>query len=410
MALSFVQYVANGSTTQFSVTFPYLTKAHVTVSINGTVDSAKTWVSPTIVQTSTTPANGAIVEVRRTTPNSTPQVDFSDSSTLTASDLDTATTQFLYLSQEAQDAADTSMRLASDGTYDAGTRRIKNVVNPVNAQDVMTKGYMESTYLPSITASQSAAATSASTASTQATTATTQATTATTQAGIATTQAGIATTKAGEANASAIAAAASAASVNLASPTPIGNTTPNTGAFTNLTATATVTFGSMSATQTATIGTLNVNQIAAVATVQAGTLSTPQLRAVDAAITTASIGTLTTTRCEALVFTGTRTAPTISGGTLTLNLANGDFFDVSLNAAITTLTISNPPSTGKPYAFVLTFTADGTARAVTWPAAVRWPAATSPTLTITNGKQDEFIFFTDDAGTTWNARVGGQNF
>jgi hypothetical protein len=66
------------------------------------------------------------------------------------------------------------------------------------------------------------------------------ATTAATQAGIATTQAGIATTKAGEADASAIAAAASAGSITWASPGTIGSTTPNTGSFTTLAASGTV--------------------------------------------------------------------------------------------------------------------------------------------------------------------------
>ena len=37
-------------------------------------------------------------------------------------------------------------------------------------------------------------------------------------------------------------------------------------------------------------------------------------------------------------------SPTISTGILTLNLANGNVFDVALNANITTLTISNPPA------------------------------------------------------------------
>lgn len=105
----------------------------------------------------------------------------------------------------------------------------------------------------------------------------------------------------------------------------------------------------------------------------------------------------------------TRTAPTISTGTLTLDLSGSSIFDVSLNAAITTLTISNPAASGTAHGFVLTFTADGTARAVTWPAAVKWPSATAPTLTSTNAKKDVFAMFTTDGGTTWNAVTVGQN-
>jgi hypothetical protein len=104
----------------------------------------------------------------------------------------------------------------------------------------------------------------------------------------------------------------------------------------------------------------------------------------------------------------TFTSPTIATGTLTLDLASSTFFKVSLNAAITTLTISNAPASAAA-AFTLEFTADGTARAVTWPASVKWPAGTAPTLTSTSGKTDTFVFYTTDSGATWRAFVTGQN-
>ena len=104
------------------------------------------------------------------------------------------------------------------------------------------------------------------------------------------------------------------------------------------------------------------------------------------------------------------TAPTISTGTLTLNLEAGNVFDVALNAAITTLTITNPPASGRSGSFTLFFTADGTARSVAWGAAVKWAGGTPPTLTSTNGKKDVFVMTTLDAGTNWYAVVAGQNF
>jgi hypothetical protein len=106
----------------------------------------------------------------------------------------------------------------------------------------------------------------------------------------------------------------------------------------------------------------------------------------------------------------TKTAPTISSGVLALNCALGNVFHVSLNAAITSLTFSNIPSSGTAYGLTLAFTADGTARAVTWPAAVKWSGGTAPTLTSTNAKVDIFVLTTWDAGTTWYAMTGGQNF
>jgi len=98
----------------------------------------------------------------------------------------------------------------------------------------------------------------------------------------------------------------------------------------------------------------------------------------------------------------------ISSGTLTLDLSTAGVFYVALNADISTLTISNTQSTGTS-AFTLVFTADGTARSVTWGGSILWPAAASPVLTSTNGKEDIFSFMTLDGGTTWYGFVGGQD-
>ena len=98
----------------------------------------------------------------------------------------------------------------------------------------------------------------------------------------------------------------------------------------------------------------------------------------------------------------------ISAGTLTLDLSAAGVFYVSLNAAITTLTISNTQTAGSS-AFTLIFTADGTPRTVTWGGSILWPGGTAPTLTSTNGKEDIFSFVTIDGGTTWFSFVGGQN-
>ena len=106
----------------------------------------------------------------------------------------------------------------------------------------------------------------------------------------------------------------------------------------------------------------------------------------------------------------TRTTPSISAGTLTLNLENGNVFGVSLNANITTLTIQNPSASGTACSFTLAFTADGTQRTVTWGASVKWAGGVAPPLTSVNGKVDIFTFVTWDAGTTWYAFAAGQNF
>lgn len=140
--------------------------------------------------------------------------------------------------------------------------------------------------------------------------------------------------------------------------------------------------------------------------------------------TTLGLGTIATQASSSVSITGgslssvkitdytePKTAPTISSGTLTLNLNDAQVFDVSLNANITTLTISNTDATANTVnAFTLIFTMDGTARTVTWGGSVKWAGGTAPTLTSTNAKKDVFSFLSPDNGTTWLGFVGGQNF
>jgi hypothetical protein len=108
-------------------------------------------------------------------------------------------------------------------------------------------------------------------------------------------------------------------------------------------------------------------------------------------------------------YTGGATSPAISSGTLTLDLNLSNLFYVSLNGNITTLTINNTQSSGAVSSFALVFIADGTARTVAWPASFKWPSATAPTITSTNGKRDVFVFFTYDGETNWHSFISGQN-
>jgi hypothetical protein len=140
---------------------------------------------------------------------------------------------------------------------------------------------------------------------------------------------------------------------------------------------------------------LKANSGGALANATAGT---------DYVVPGGSAGSITATG-----FKETKTAPSISSGTLALDCSTGNVFAVSLNANITTLSFTNVPSTGTAYGLTLALTADGTARTVTWGAAVKWPGGTAPTLTSTSGKVDTVVLYTHDGGTTWYAFTAGQN-
>ncbi len=103
--------------------------------------------------------------------------------------------------------------------------------------------------------------------------------------------------------------------------------------------------------------------------------------------------------------------PSISGGTLTIDLSAGSCFAVTHDANITTLTISNQVSSnsGAVQAFTLRLLYTATPYTVAW-GTIKWPGATAPTLTSVDGKFDIFSFVTFDGGTTWFGFVGGQNY
>ena len=114
---------------------------------------------------------------------------------------------------------------------------------------------------------------------------------------------------------------------------------------------------------------------------------------------------------ETLTFSEPTSSPSISAGTLVLDLSVSRVFTVSFNASVTTLTISNTPATASmSQNFSLILTADGTARTITWPASVKWANNDPPALTSANAKKDILSFVSTDAGTTWYGFIGGLNF
>lgn len=108
----------------------------------------------------------------------------------------------------------------------------------------------------------------------------------------------------------------------------------------------------------------------------------------------------------------TKTSPVITGGNVLIDCMVGSLFTVQLTSNITSFSISNIPSSGNFYAFILELVADGTPRTVTWSfqgRTVKWPNGLVPALTSTNGKIDTVAFYTVDNGLTWIGSVLGQN-
>jgi hypothetical protein len=98
-------------------------------------------------------------------------------------------------------------------------------------------------------------------------------------------------------------------------------------------------------------------------------------------------------------------ALTNSSQTLTLDCHNGNNFSVTTAANITSFVVSNLPPSGTAFFFTLKVTYGGS-HSITWGSAVKWNAATAPTLS-TSGT-DIFAFYTIDSGTTIYGFTVGQ--
>ena len=94
--------------------------------------------------------------------------------------------------------------------------------------------------------------------------------------------------------------------------------------------------------------------------------------------------------------TGSQTSNISAMGANAVDCSAGNYFTKTITGA-TTFTFTNVPS-GVAYTFTMEVTLNGS-NAITWPASVKWPADTAPS--ITDGKTQLFVFLTDDGGTRW---------
>lgn len=141
MADSIVKYTANGTVREYSITFDYISRDDVVVLVGGS-EATFTFLNDTTVSLAVIPALNTVVVIKRQT-SKVPLVDFTDGSTLFEADLDLANQQARYLAEEARDRAENSMELNdADGTWNAKGFRIRNIGEPINDDEMATKGFV----------------------------------------------------------------------------------------------------------------------------------------------------------------------------------------------------------------------------------------------------------------------------
>ena len=107
MAFSSQQYIGDGVTTSYVISFPFIDQDHVSVTVEGSPASFS-FTSSNIISISPAPSNGGVIQVFRTTPKER-LVDYVNGSIQQADDFDLDSNQLIYLIQENIDALSNSL-------------------------------------------------------------------------------------------------------------------------------------------------------------------------------------------------------------------------------------------------------------------------------------------------------------
>ena len=140
-----VTYKGTGSQTQYDFPFDYLRKSFIKVTIDDVLqDTSEYSVDNRSILFNTAPAADSIIVIYRET-DTERLVSWADASVLKASDMTISQVQQLHILEEGQDWSKlNSLYLdETDKSWEGNNHKIKNVSYPVNDDDVVTKGYME---------------------------------------------------------------------------------------------------------------------------------------------------------------------------------------------------------------------------------------------------------------------------
>ena len=139
-----ITYTADGSQTNFSVPFDYLRPSFDHVAVNDAEVSEGFTISNRMVMFDSAPSKDVVVRIYRSTPT-TRLVSWADASILKAIDMTIAEVQQLHILEEASDWSKTnSIVLDKEGnTWQGRNCRMSNIADPTEAQDVVTKHYLD---------------------------------------------------------------------------------------------------------------------------------------------------------------------------------------------------------------------------------------------------------------------------
>ena len=113
-------YTGNGSTTQYSFTFPYLKASDIKASLDAVDTTAFTLANATTLQFNTAPTNGAKIKIFRETGVDNLTATFYAGSAIKSEDLNDNFTQNLYKTQEVGQRALSTLGGTMTGNFNMG--------------------------------------------------------------------------------------------------------------------------------------------------------------------------------------------------------------------------------------------------------------------------------------------------
>ena len=136
---TFTNHTGNGTEVNFSISFTYISKTDIDVTVGGVLKTQGTHYTVNGQQitftSGNTPANGAAIKIQRDTNISIKTVDFQDGSVLTEADLDSNTNQTLFAQQEITDKL---AGIEEGATADQTAAEIRTLTESASDSNVFT--------------------------------------------------------------------------------------------------------------------------------------------------------------------------------------------------------------------------------------------------------------------------------
>lgn len=134
------QYTGDGVIDTFNITFDYLNRNFITVYLNDVKTEEFEFITDLQIKFNTVPATGVDIVIARETPL-TREVNFTNTSLLNSSTLDSDSIQMMHVVQEAYDLLTNILTIdPATGQFSAEGKRLTGLGEPINPADAVRLG------------------------------------------------------------------------------------------------------------------------------------------------------------------------------------------------------------------------------------------------------------------------------